>query len=253
VLDSAPSSLATRLLLQDATAHLPAIYQTSPELLKGYLAQRALLAKMFNSTTSAITTTPFKGNGLSPAPFLKPLSRGTVTLNPIPDPVDSGDERGRKGGKGTGTGTGKELEPGKGGDLPLVQYNTLQNPLDSELILAIVRHTRRFWTTDPALSDAFAPITELLPGPQYQTDAEVLQKLRADRGIFWPSLAHPVGTCAMMPEGKGGCVDAELRVYGVRGLRVVDASVMPLIVGTALQATVYAVAEKAADIIKGGS
>lgn len=202
---------------------------------------------MFNSTTSAITTNPFKGNGLSPAPFLKPLSRGTVTLTPLPDPADSGGGREeRRGGKEKGPG------PGKGGDLPLVQYNTLQNPLDSELILAIVRHTRRFWTASPALADAFAPATELLPGPQYQTDAEILQKLRADRGVFWPSLAHPVGTCAMMPEGEGGCVDPRLRVYGVGGLRVVDASVMPLIVGTVLQATVYAVAEKAADVIKGG-
>ena len=198
---------------------------------------------MFNSTTSAITTLPFKGNGLSPAPFLKPLSRGTVTLNPIPDPADSGDgERGKEPGP----------DPGRGGALPLVQYNTLQNPLDSELILAIARHTRRFWSASPALADAFAPTTELLPGPQYQTGAEILQKLRADRGVFWPSLAHPVGTCAMMPEGEGGCVDARLRVYGVGGLRVVDASVMPLIVGTALQATVYAVAEKAADVIKRG-
>jgi choline dehydrogenase-like flavoprotein len=202
---------------------------------------------MFNSTTSAITTTPFKGNGLSPAPFLKPLSRGTVTLNPIPDPANPGN-----GERGKGKGKDPVSDPGKGGDLPLVQYNTLQNPLDSELILAIVRHTRRFWSTSPALADAFAPITELLPGPQYQTDGEILQKLRADRGIFWPSLAHPVGTCAMMPEEEGGCVDARLRVYGVGGLRVVDASVMPLIVGTALQATVYAVAEKAADVIKGG-
>lgn len=208
---------------------------------------------MFNSTASAITTTPFKGNGLSPAPFLKPLSRGTVTLNP--ELADPGDERGRGKGKGQGNGKGKSPNSGSTGPgvnpLPLVQYNTLQNPLDSELILSIVRHTRKFWTTNPALTTTFNPV-ELLPGPQYQTDAEILEKLKTDRGIFWPSLAHPVGTCAMMPEGKGGCVDAELRVYGVGGMRVVDASVMPLIVGTALQATVYAVAEKAADLIKGG-
>ncbi|KAK3348443.1 hypothetical protein B0H65DRAFT_492459 [Neurospora tetraspora] len=55
----------------------------------------------------------------------------------------------------------------------------------------------------------------------------------------------------MMSERLGGCVDAELKVYGVKGLRVVDASVMPLIVGGGLQATVYAVAERGADLIRG--
>jgi choline dehydrogenase-like flavoprotein len=53
-----------------------------------------------------------------------------------------------------------------------------------------------------------------------------------------------------MPEDLGGCVDAQLKVYGVGNLRVVDASIIPLIPAAHLQATMYAVAEKAADIIK---
>jgi choline dehydrogenase-like flavoprotein len=62
---------------------------------------------------------------------------------------------------------------------------------------------------------------------------------------------HPVGTCAMGGhEGmKSGVVDERLRVYGVSGLRVVDASVMPLQIGAHLQATVYAIAEKGAAMI----
>ena len=55
----------------------------------------------------------------------------------------------------------------------------------------------------------------------------------------------------MMKEEFGGVVDSELRVYGVKGLRIVDASVMPMIPGSHISSTVYAVAEKAADIIKG--
>jgi len=62
---------------------------------------------------------------------------------------------------------------------------------------------------------------------------------------------HPVGTCAMGGhEGmKRGVVDERLRVYGVRGLRVVDASIMPLQIGAHLQATIYAIAEKGAAMI----
>ncbi|CZR61697.1 related to alcohol oxidase [Phialocephala subalpina] len=62
---------------------------------------------------------------------------------------------------------------------------------------------------------------------------------------------HPVGTCAMGGKGgmKTGVVDERLRVYGVKGLRVVDASIMPLQISAHLQATVFAIAEKAACMI----
>ena len=61
---------------------------------------------------------------------------------------------------------------------------------------------------------------------------------------------HPIGTCAMGPRGEGGVVDERFRVYGVKGLRVVDASVFPLQVRGNLASLVYAVAERAADFIK---
>lgn len=61
---------------------------------------------------------------------------------------------------------------------------------------------------------------------------------------------HPSGTCVMLPRGKAGVVDQRLRVWGVKGLRVVDASVMPLIPRGNPMATVYAVAERAADLVK---
>ena len=54
----------------------------------------------------------------------------------------------------------------------------------------------------------------------------------------------------MMPENLGGCVSDKLLVYGVQQLSVIDASIIPLIPATHLQATMYAIAEKAADIIK---
>ncbi|KAF2482213.1 hypothetical protein BDY17DRAFT_298130 [Neohortaea acidophila] len=62
---------------------------------------------------------------------------------------------------------------------------------------------------------------------------------------------HPCGTCSMMPEQIGGVVDDRLRVYGTRNVRVVDASIMPIIPRGNILTTVFAVAEKAADIISG--
>jgi len=61
---------------------------------------------------------------------------------------------------------------------------------------------------------------------------------------------HPLGTCAMMPKADGGVVDERCRVYGVKGLRVVDAGILPFEFAAHPCATIYAVAEKAADIIK---
>ena len=61
---------------------------------------------------------------------------------------------------------------------------------------------------------------------------------------------HPAGTCAMMPKIKGGVVDEKFRLYGVSNLRVVDASVFPLMPRGNLQTLVYAIAERAADFIK---
>lgn len=63
---------------------------------------------------------------------------------------------------------------------------------------------------------------------------------------------HVSGTCAMMPQEDGGVVDSYLKVYGSSNIRVVDASIFPLEPRGNIQATVFAVAEKASDIIKQG-
>jgi choline dehydrogenase-like flavoprotein len=86
------------------------------------------------------------------------------------------------------------------------------------------------------------------PDPDTHQDREsLLQWIRRNTETIW----HPVGTCAMGgSEGtKRGVVDGRLRVYGVDGLRVADASVIPVQISAHLQATVYAIAEKAASMI----
>lgn len=142
---------------------------------------------------------------------LHPLSRGTVSID-ISDPYK------------------KE---------PRVDYRALTNPLDAVIMADLVRFTRRYHMENP-LTKAWAP-TELAPGADTQTDEQFADYLSE---TLSPSEFHPVGTCAMMPRELGGVVDEELKVYGVKGLRVVDASTMATLVGGNTCQTVYAVAEK---------
>lgn len=90
------------------------------------------------------------------------------------------------------------------------------------------------------------PLTLRFPSEDYKDDLEAAKEYaRANLGSMW----HLAGTNSMLPREKGGVVDSKLRVYGVEGLRVVDSSAIPLISTANLQATVYAFAEKAADLI----
>ena len=86
---------------------------------------------------------------------------------------------------------------------------------------------------------------ELLPGPGARTDEELLE---AARDIA-QTIYHPAGTCAMGP-GPDAVVDERLRVHGIGGLRVVDASVMPVITSGNTNAPTIMIAEKAADMIR---
>ncbi|HEX4505399.1 MAG TPA: GMC oxidoreductase, partial [Alphaproteobacteria bacterium] len=84
------------------------------------------------------------------------------------------------------------------------------------------------------------------PGKSVQTDAEIDAYIRARAEADY----HSVGTCKMGSDGMA-VVDSKLRVHGVEGLRVVDASVMPTLVGGNTNMPVIMVAEKASDIIYG--
>ena len=83
-----------------------------------------------------------------------------------------------------------------------------------------------------------------------QTDAQIEAYVRQHADTIY----HPVGTCRMGPAAQaaagGSVVDAELRVHGLQGLRVVDASVMPQIVGGNTNAPTIMIAEKAADLVR---
>ena len=108
-------------------------------------------------------------------------------------------------------------------------------------MLAALRINRAMVNT-PAMQE-LRPV-EIVPGANVTTDDEIRDALRSN---MVPTYSHPCCACPMMPEHLGGVVDSELLVYGVEGLSVVDASIMPMIPATHLSATVYAVAEKASD------
>jgi len=95
--------------------------------------------------------------------------------------------------------------------------------------------------------------SELAPGPALRSDADLWEWIRGDVNTLY----HPVGTCAMGGDGRVAAskltsvVDIELRVRGVEGLRVVDASVMPTVPRGNTNAPTIAIAERAADLIQG--
>src|SRR5205823_4700961 len=97
---------------------------------------------------------------------------------------------------------------------------------------------------------AMAPFIdkELAPGAGCTSDADIDEHIRSTA----ITLHHPLGTCRMGPKSdETAVVDQELRVRGVEGLRVIDASVMPDLISGNINAPVMMIAEKAADLIRG--
>jgi choline dehydrogenase len=99
-------------------------------------------------------------------------------------------------------------------------------------------------------ADALRPWrdAEAIPGPESSTDAQLRASLRQSVGTYF----HPVAT-RRMGNDSNSVIDKELRVHGVEGLRVVDASVMPSLPTANTNATVLAIAEKEADLIRGSA
>lgn len=128
---------------------------------------------------------------------------------------------------------------------PLIVGNQLAEPDDIASLTAGVRKTREIVSTEPLAS---LRARELVPGDEVSSSDEDLEAfVRRELELLY----HPAGTCRM-GTGDDAVVDPQLRVRGIEALRVVDASVMPLIPGGHISAPVMMVAEKAADIIRAG-
>ena len=140
---------------------------------------------------------------------LRPNSRGQVTLRSA-DPLDD----------------------------PLIQFNYLGDSQDMQAMIAGLRLARRILGSPPLARWSRG---EFLPGPQHQSDEELADAIRQQAETIY----HPVGTCRMGRD-EMSVVDPQLRVRGVSGLRVADASIMPTLISGNTNATAMLIGEKCA-------
>lgn len=186
---------------------------TDPAVLAGYQAQTKILLERYRSTHTTVQEVAFGGRDSVAVALLKPLSRGSIKIN--------------------------STDPSK---TPLVDFGTFSHPTDLEIAVEAIKKTRDFMTSAPMQETGAA---EILPGANITTDDEIATAIRNFARSTWQ---HPASSCSMMRRELGGVVDPSLKVYGVQGLRIVDASIMPIIIGSHTSSTVYAVAEKVRDL-----
>ncbi len=127
---------------------------------------------------------------------------------------------------------------------PRILTNTLSQPEDVESLIAGMRLAREIAAQAPFAEIA---LKELKPGPAVLDRAELEADLRRRLMLIY----HPVGTARMSDTHELAVVDSQLRVHGIEALRVVDASIMPLITGGNTNAPTIMIAERGADLIRG--
>jgi len=201
--------------LEDQDPSLSLAPGTNPQVLAGYSAQRATLINSIRQGWVAVSELLTVGGPGFAFSLMKPFSRGTININSL-DPFAD----------------------------PTIDFGALRNPVDMEILVDSFKSWRKILTM-PSFQ-VLEPI-ETLPGTNVTSDEDIKEYIR---GIATAGLFHPVGTAAMLPKPLGGVVDPELLVYGVKKLSIVDASIIPIIPSSHTVSTAYAIAEKAADIIK---
>lgn len=133
-------------------------------------------------------------------------------------------------------------------EYPEIKINYLEHPLDAEILSRHIIQIGQM-LEQPILSALLKPDGNTLPSgfPRHGKSVEEVTRFIRQYGA---TNYHPVGTCAMMGEDLDGVVDENLVVYGTANVRVCDASVIPIEPRGNVLSTVYAVAEKGADILK---
>lgn len=186
---------------------------TPQAVVDGYAKQKEILATRLNTDTMAGAEFVFQGGSLMLS-AQHPLSRGYVEINST-----------------------DAFAP------PRLDFRYGSNPVDFDVISESIRFGRKALATAPL--QELRPM-EFVPGAQQTTDAQ----LRTWQQGQLSTMFHSCCTNPMQGEDLGGVVNEHGVVHGTSNLRVVDASIMPLIPATHLQSTVYALAEKIADNVK---
>ncbi len=136
-----------------------------------------------------------------------------------------------------------ELRSNRAEDSPAITLNNFAEKADIDTAIRGIKAVRKIYSTQPQ-ADLIG--SEILPGSEHVQDEQLIEHIRQQSQVT----QHPVGTCKMGKDAMS-VVDPELKVYGLEGLRVVDASVMPTVPGANTNGPTIMIAEKAADIIAG--
>lgn len=191
---------------QNGTDFLPPGYETT--LRHGYDLQRELLSSRLSLDETPCHEILNNNAGTFTITLQRPFSRGYVEIRSN-DPFDT----------------------------PLIDPRWVANPADFTSLMRAIDFNQRILETS-AFNVLHPSFTDRPPRNARQDELRSF----ITQGIT--TEFHPSGTCAMLPRDQGGVVDPRLLVYGTDNLRVVDASMMPLIPGAHLMAPTYAVAEK---------
>jgi len=175
----------------------------------GYEAQLNILLDLYKSPHAAVEEVAWEGGNTVCVAMIRPLSRGSILINTT-DPIKP----------------------------PVFDFGTFSHPTDLQVATEALKKVRD-WTTSAPMQEIGA--SETYPGRNISSDDDIAEAIRQGAVSSWQ---HPTSTCSMLKRELGGVVDSKLRVYGVKGLRVVDASIFPMAVAGHTSSTVYAVAEK---------